>query len=347
MLQDSLRLTLAPSTILLSSCLLYVLVHIAYNLLLHPLRKYPGPPLWRTCRFPLDYHKFCGTTDRAVLEIHRRYGPSVRVAPNELSFTQSQAIRDIYAHAPKKEDFKKDPLNQQLPPNGIPNILGANKENHARYRRLFAHAFSEKGLREQEPLIRKYVDLLVDSLRERAQSGETVDIATWYNMTSFDVIGDLAFGESFGSLERRKQHDWIPALSGSAKFVQIFAILRHYGAEFLYPYVVPKQTQELRAKHLKRTEDKVNRRIEVAEERGDFWDRIVIKSANDNESGEGMTRDEMFNNASALVLAGSVTSSLTLAGMSSGLHRFPPALIKHRRYLLPSATPSYSKVSSP
>jgi cytochrome P450 len=171
-------------------------------------------------------------------------------------------------------------------------------------------------------LIRKYVDLLINSLREKAQTGKTIDIATWYNMTSFDIIGDLAFGESFGSLENRKQHDWIPALSGSAKFVQIFAILRHYGAEFLYPYFVPKQTRELRAKHLKRTEDKVNRRIEVGEERGDFWDRIVIKSANDNESGEGMTRGEMFNNASALVLAGSVTSSLTLAGMQSGLHLF-------------------------
>jgi cytochrome P450 len=314
MLQESLHSIPALSSLFLSTCILYILAQTAYNLLLHPLRKYPGPILWRICRLPLDYHKYHGTTDRRVLEIHTQYGPSVRVAPNELSFTSSQAIKDIYAHATKKEEFRKDPLNQQLPPNGIPNILGANKENHVRYRRLLAHAFSEKGLREQEPLIKKYVDLLIDGLREKAEAGETIDIAMWYNMTSFDIIGDLAFGESFGSLENRKEHDWIPALSGSAKFVQIFAILRHYGAEFLYPYIVPQKVRQLRAAHLKRTEDKVNRRIEYGEERGDFWDRIVIKSANDNESGEGMTRDEMFNNASALVLAGSVTTSLTLAG---------------------------------
>ena len=226
MLQDSVDSIPALSTFFLSTCIIYILGHIAYNLLLHPLRKYPGSIQWRTCRFPLDYHKHIGTTGRAVLEIHTEYGTSVRVAPNELSFTSSQAIKDIYAHAPKKDEFRKDPQNQQLPPNGIPNILGANRKNYARYWWLLAHAFSEKGLREQEPLIRKYVDLSIDGLREKAETGEIIDIAMWYNMASFDIIGKLAFGGSFGSLENRKEYVWIPALSGSAKFVQTFAILR-------------------------------------------------------------------------------------------------------------------------
>ena len=123
MLQDSVDSIPALSIFFLSTCILYILGHIAYNLLLQPLRKYPGSIQWRTCRFPLDYHKHIGTTGRAVLEIHTEYGPSVRVAPNELSFTSSQAIKDIYAHAPKKDEFRKDPLNQQLPPNGIRTSL--------------------------------------------------------------------------------------------------------------------------------------------------------------------------------------------------------------------------------
>ena len=123
------------------------------------------------------------------------------------------------------------------------------------------------------------MDLLIDGLREKAETGEIVDIAMWYNMASFDIIGKLAFGGSFGSLENRKEYVWIPALSGSAKFVQTFAILRQYGWEFLHPYILPKKTREFRAAHLKRTENNVNHRIEFGEERGDFWDRIVIKSA--------------------------------------------------------------------
>ncbi|KGO37620.1 Cytochrome P450, E-class, group I [Penicillium expansum] len=57
--------------------------------------------------------------------------------------------------------------------------------------------------------------------------------------------------------------------------------------------------------------------------RGDFWDRVVIKSADDNRSGEGMTRGEMLNNASILVLAGSETSATTLCGMTYFLLRYP------------------------
>jgi cytochrome P450 len=41
--------------------------------------------------------------------------------------------------------------------------------DHSRYRKSLAHAFSEKALRDQEPLIGKYVDLLIEKLKERYQ----------------------------------------------------------------------------------------------------------------------------------------------------------------------------------
>jgi hypothetical protein len=50
-------------------------------------------------------------------------------------------------------------------------------------------------MREQQPVIKGYIDLLVRKLRERSERGEVVDLAAWYNYTTFDVIGDLAFGE--------------------------------------------------------------------------------------------------------------------------------------------------------
>ena len=30
----------------------------------------------------------------------------------------------------------------------------------------------------------------------------------WYNLTTFDLIGDLAFGESFNGLETAEIHGW-------------------------------------------------------------------------------------------------------------------------------------------
>lgn len=45
-----------------------------------------------------------------------------------------------------------------------------------------------------------------------------VDFTQWYNMMVFDVIGDLAWGESFHSLRDGKLHEWIPAIASTVKF---------------------------------------------------------------------------------------------------------------------------------
>jgi hypothetical protein len=64
------------------------------------------------------------------------------------------------------------------------------------------HGFSDKGLRDQEPRVMKYVGLLIERLRDHSKDGP-VDISTWYNFTTFDIMGELAFGESFSVLETR------------------------------------------------------------------------------------------------------------------------------------------------
>jgi cytochrome P450 len=69
-------------------------------------------------------------------------------------------------------------------------------------RRLLNHAFSETALREQEPLMNEYFDLLVQKLREKIDGPAKgrVNIVRWFNFTTFDLVGDLCFGEDFDAL---------------------------------------------------------------------------------------------------------------------------------------------------
>ena len=76
----------------------------------------------------------------------------------------------------------------------------ANDAEHARQRRALSHAFSQKALLEQESIIRGYVDLFVERLKPFAQTGEGINMCNWFNFTTFDIIGDMAFGEPFGCL---------------------------------------------------------------------------------------------------------------------------------------------------
>lgn len=141
-----------------------------------------------------------------VKACHDRYGAIVRVSPNELSFDNEGAWKDIYGSRPGHKNFHKDPIHvgsiQSTP--GVYTITMANDEDHARQRRALSHAFSTKALLEQEHIVRSYVDLFSNKIRDFAQAGTPVNVVNWFAYTTFDIIGDMALGEPFGCLTSGK-----------------------------------------------------------------------------------------------------------------------------------------------
>lgn len=90
-------------------------------------------------------------------------------------------------------------------------------------------SFSARSMREQEPAIKKYIDLLLLRLHEHGDGGnKALDRMSWYIYTTFDVIGDLAFGESFGCLDNSAYHPWVKVIFDLAAFGMVFTCLAHY-----------------------------------------------------------------------------------------------------------------------
>ena len=67
----------------------------------------------------------------------------------------------------------------------------ADQADHTRIRKLFAHAFSDTALLEQESLLTQYFDLLISKLVQRIEgpSHGLVDMMAYYNFITFDIIG--------------------------------------------------------------------------------------------------------------------------------------------------------------
>lgn len=61
----------------------------------------------------------------------------------------------------------------------ITDLLTADRETHARQRRLMSHAFSEKALREQEPILQLYASRLCEELQKYSRFGP-VDMKDWF-----------------------------------------------------------------------------------------------------------------------------------------------------------------------
>lgn len=115
-----------------------------------------------------------------VHDMHLKYGPIVRIAPNELAFTDVRAWKDIYGHRVGTPENIKDPSQPIENDEAHPSIVFAGREQHTKLRRLLSNAFSDKAMREQEPLLQSYVRLLLDQLRKRAD--QPVDLVKWYNV---------------------------------------------------------------------------------------------------------------------------------------------------------------------
>jgi hypothetical protein len=87
--------------------------------------------------------------------------------------------------------------------NGEPNLIQARDVDHSRQRKIFTPAFSDRALKQQEPLFLKYTDQLVSKLKEsiKQDPDAKLDMVRMYNFTTFDIMGDLTFGEPLHMLK--------------------------------------------------------------------------------------------------------------------------------------------------
>jgi cytochrome P450 len=154
-----------------------------YNVYLHPLSRYPGPRLAAATSLYFGYWIAEGLAPHHLLELHNRYGEVVRVGPNDLTYINPEAWNDIYAHRSGRQELRKDPrVHDKM--GDIPSIINANTEKHASLRKMLSPGFSDKALRDQEPVIQQYVDLLVRRLEEESMDGnKSMDIAAWFNVS--------------------------------------------------------------------------------------------------------------------------------------------------------------------
>lgn len=268
-------------------------------------------------KIPIATVSWNGTLTHWLKDLHQHYSTDVvRISPDELSFISPSAWKDLCGHRQGHSSFPKD-LGVYA---GVDSILTANDADHSRIRRLLSHAFSDKALKEQEALIRAQVEILINALKKQIDgpSKGKVNLSDWYHWTTFDVIGDLAFGESFGCLSDTKYHPWVATLMSTLEFVVFLSVsLRFPPLQRLLRLFISKKALQATADHQRMATEKVDRRMKTATTRHDFLSYIL---AHTNEKG-GMTREEIHKNTATFISAGSETTAASLNGATWSLLR--------------------------
>ncbi|KAI0874262.1 cytochrome P450 [Hypoxylon argillaceum] len=290
-----------------------IISYPVYALYLHPLRAYPGPKLSAITRIP--YWNAClkGDQVRWFTSLHKQYGPVVRFGPDDLSYTDGQAWRDIFLVPKGKKENLKQAEFHMPPANGVPSIIRQNDvAHHARLRRVLLPAFSEKALKAQEPLIQQYADLMIAKCREATQ----LNLSVLLNFTVFDIMAEFAFGESLHMLERGQYSDWVEKVFNSMRILPLLQIIEFYPIlRKIFPFIEPKAISSMRRDHFNHTASHVNKRLEEGSEKQDLWNLVA--------ESELLTLEEMYSNAELLMIAGTETTASLLTGVIHYLVKNP------------------------
>ncbi|KAE8825855.1 hypothetical protein HRS9139_08965 [Pyrenophora teres f. teres] len=148
------------------------------------------------------YHTYKGDLDIAHRALHTRYGPLVRIAPNEVLSSSPSAVPIIYR---TQRPLAKSDWYTAFRPQGISphaDIFTETDEvKHTRFRKVVQSAYSMSNVLKNESVINECTSLLLKRLGDVAGTGQDVDLGYWLDLYAHDIIGYVLFGSSFGFLE--------------------------------------------------------------------------------------------------------------------------------------------------
>ncbi|KAK1829935.1 isotrichodermin C-15 hydroxylase [Podospora conica] len=305
------------SALALTLLLGWILFTIIYNLFFHPLRNIPGPLLHRATIIPWSIQILRGTQMFATQKMHDRYGPVVRLSPNHVAFTDARAWKGIYGslvgHQSGMTELPKSRFFVKALDDTVTQIINADPTEHTLTRRALASGFSATSLRQQEHILVRYTDHLMSLLHSMCDDGLTpINAERWYNYLSFDITGDLIFGESFGCLDGSAYRPWIALLVEAMKFSTSMTVLALLSLSWL-PRLFARAAGALGANPLgpmaAYNDALVRRRMAMPPGRPDLFEGLVRR-----QKELGFSHDKMCANAFILILGGSETTATTLAG---------------------------------
>ncbi|KUJ18640.1 isotrichodermin C-15 hydroxylase [Mollisia scopiformis] len=220
-----------------------------------------------------------------------------------LSFAHIDAWTEIFQGRPGHPQYQKDPVWWGKQPGQAESLLSAGPRDHSRMKKILSHGLTQRALKLQEPTVQKYVALLIDKLKDQvaeSPAGAVVDMVPWFNYTTFDIFGDLAYGESFDCLQHSKYHPWITILFKSVKAASFIIAARFYPLiDFLLMKCIPPSLKQMAKDHISLIEHKHNK-----------------------DKG-GMTLEEIQATLVFLTTAGSETTATALSGTLNYLAAHP------------------------
>ncbi|KAK0756434.1 hypothetical protein N5P37_011086 [Trichoderma harzianum] len=136
-------LLLSPITLLAAATLLFA-IHLIRRLT-SPLSKIPGPAVSKFTSLVLKWKEIKALRTVYIHQLHQQYGPVVRIAPNEVSFTSWEALKEIYCSG--GSGYDKTEFYDLFKIYGRRTMFTTlNKADHAKRKRILADRYANSNV---------------------------------------------------------------------------------------------------------------------------------------------------------------------------------------------------------
>ncbi|KAH8424752.1 cytochrome P450 [Aspergillus melleus] len=298
------------SMILLGILALVIILRCLYRGLLNPLSHIPGPALSRWTDIVVSFYWLKGKKAVYVDELHKKYGPVVRIAPNEVDICDVGAAKEIHKTGGR---FMKSEWYRLLIPRPFENVFSTPDPHlHSSRRRLLASPLSDSSLSRFETQIRDMVQLAVDQMSREMKAKGAVDVFKWWLFIATDIIGELSFGESFRMLEKGEKNQYthdLEYLGSLAPIRTTFPFLIKIGAILPLP-IFSKAVQAGTRVHEYARESVARHKSLSDKDPSNAKSTLFTKLADAGD--KGLSEHETCSEARGYIVAGSDTTAVTL-----------------------------------
>ncbi|EXJ95644.1 hypothetical protein A1O1_00766 [Capronia coronata CBS 617.96] len=189
-----------PVTSLVVVYFVYLLGLVVYRLYFHPLAKYPGPKYAAISRWHEFYYEVVkkGQFTFKIQELHKQYGPIVRIVPDELHIQDSEFYDTVYTKAGRVDKY--DWMAGRFGCDTSVFTTGPD-ELHRIRRGALNPLFSRARIVDLQTIIRTKIDILLDRIREFQRDNKVLPINRAFMALTGEVVMEYCFSISYGHLK--------------------------------------------------------------------------------------------------------------------------------------------------
>ncbi|CZR67799.1 related to cytochrome P450 CYP3/CYP5/CYP6/CYP9 subfamilies [Phialocephala subalpina] len=190
------------SSSVVAAVAVYITSLVVYRRWFHPLAEIPGP-FWASVThfYIVKYNLFSERSQfyLQVEKLHRKYGPVVRISPDEIHLADPENYEKLHyvgSKAPSKAPYFYDAFGLKIAAFGT-----TSNELHRIRRAAISPAFSRKAVLQLEDIVQEKTAKLINRIKDLLDEGKPVDLHHGFRALSVDIITDYSFDNDYKQLD--------------------------------------------------------------------------------------------------------------------------------------------------